>query len=155
MNHHETIDLITSTISSVLQGLEVQGTITYEESISRGLVFNIHTNESRLLIGQHGNNLYALEHLIHSMVGKKLAGAEEFTRFSVDINEYKKQRESNLKQLVKEVMRDLRTGQSEVILPPMNKSERRFVHSYIQEQFPHVTTESVGNEPQRKIKIMI
>lgn len=155
MNHYETIDLISSTISAVLQSIGVTGVVSYEESLSRGLVFNIQTSESRLLIGQHGNNLYALEHIIHSMVGKKLAGSEEFTRFIVDINEYKKHRESTLKQLVKEVMRDLRTGQSEVALPVMNKAERRFIHAYIQEQYPHVTTESVGMEPQRRIKIKI
>lgn len=154
MDHYETIEFITKQITDVLSAMGVNGNVSYEESIGRGLVFNIITPESRLLIGQHGNNLYALEHLIHSVVGKGLAGSE-FTRFSIDINEYKKRRESSLKQLVKDVLRDIRTGETKITLPVMNKYERRFVHAYIQEQFPHVTTESVGDEPQRRIQISI
>lgn len=152
---HENIATILDTIRALIGVIGVDGRVGYEESIGRGLVFNINTKDSRLLIGKQGANLYALEHLVHSMVAKNLASLGESIRFSVDVNEYKKGREYRIKELVKEAVDDLKSSQTEIILPEMNKSERRFVHNYIQDQFPHLNTESVGNEPFRKVKISI
>lgn len=162
MADYQTIEYIQKTIQDTLEKMDVQARIEYEDSLASGLVFNIRSRDAKMLIGRQGASLYALEHILHSMVSRHLAslrpeGSTEDARvfFSIDVDDYKRNRQYQLKQLVKDSVADMkRTGQS-VSLPDMPKVERKFVHMYIQEQFPHVTTTSEGEEPRRYIKMSL
>ena len=155
MANYDTIEYVTSVVSDTLRAMGITARVEYEDSLSRGLVFNIRTRDSRLLIGQRGTTLQALEHVIHAMVARKLPHTEPPTRFSIDVDDYKKNREWALKQLIKDSIQKVKTSGQAVTLPVMSRYERRFVHAYVQEQFPHITTESFGEDPQRKIKLSL
>lgn len=155
MASHDVIEYIQNTINELLSKAGVQGRVEYEDSLVRGLVFNVRSRDAKLLIGHQGNTLYSLEHLAHSIVSKHFAGSEEPIRFSLDVDDYKRNREYNLKQQIKDAAQQMRLSGKPVTLAPMPKYERRFVHTYIQEQFPHITTESIGEEPNRKIKMSL
>jgi predicted RNA-binding protein Jag len=173
MADYTTIEYIQKTIQEVLEKMDIQARIEYEDSLASGLVFNIRSRDAKILIGRQGATLYALEHIIHAMVSRHLASnkvhqadesntesqtepqADNRVFFSIDVDDYKRNRQYQLKQLVKDSVADMkRTGQP-ISLPDMPKIERKFVHMYIQEQFPHVTTTSEGEEPRRYIKMTI
>jgi spoIIIJ-associated protein len=155
MTDYDKIEFISKTITELLSTGGIPARVDYEDSLTRGLVFNISSRDSSILIGHQGANLYALEVIVHAIVAKHFSGSENPVWFSVDINEYKKKREWHLKQLAKEAVDHLKKTGKPLTLSPMPKYERKFIHTYIQEQFPHVTTESVGVDPQRKIKLSI
>lgn len=161
MADHQTIQQIQETIEKVLLLMGVNFVLNYEDSLAGGLVFNIRSRDAKLLIGQQGANLYALEHILHSIVAKKLYNSsskddqDHFIRFSIDIDDYKKNKLIALKQIVKNAINDLKRTGRPVSLPNMLRRERRFVHTYIQEQYPHITTESSGYEPHRYIKLSL
>jgi spoIIIJ-associated protein len=159
MAEYETIEYIQSVIKDVLDRAGINARIQYEDSLASGLVFNIYSRDAKLLIGHQGSTLYALEHIIHSIVSRQLSrkdpSADNRVFFSIDVDEYKRNRQYQIKQMVKDEISEMKRSGKATSLPPMSKYERKFVHMYIQEQFPHVTTESAGVEPNRYIKMTI
>ena len=104
---------------------------------------------SSMLIGERGNNLIALEHLIKKLLYKR-HGEEK--KFSLDINDYRMRRLEDLKQDVKAAAKEVRLYKKEVPLRPMSSFERRIVHLLLAE-YPDITTGSIGEEPDRKVVI--
>lgn len=161
MADHQIIEYIQNTIREVLQRAGIEAQIEYEDSLADGLVFNIRSRDAKMLIGHQGNTLYSLEHIIHAMVARQLNSkreqSEEDSRvyFSVDVDDYKKKRQYHIKQMIKTEVDEMKRSGNTVSLPAMPKYERKFVHMYIQDQFPQVTTESLGVEPTRYIKMSI
>jgi predicted RNA-binding protein Jag len=111
--------------------------------------FSRRPSSSNLLIGERGGNLVALEYLLKRVLRKKLG--EEF-RFALDLNDYRMRRLEDLKQDVKSAAKEARTYQRDVPLRPMSSFERRIVHLLLAE-YPDITTESIGAEPERRVVI--
>lgn len=152
---YETIEYIKKVITDLLSsgGFNVQ--VEYEQSLVSGLIFHINSRDSKLLIGRQGMTLQALEHLIFAIVNRHQKDSTEPVRFSLDVDEYRAHRQWQLKQTVKEAVAKLKYSKEPITLPAMPRHERKFVHNYIQEQFPHITTASIGEEPQRSIQMNI
>ena len=104
---------------------------------------------SSMLIGERGNNLSALEYLIKRLIYKKYG---EEVKFTLDINDYRMRRLEDLKQDVKAAAKEVRIYKKEVPLRPMSSFERRIVHLLLAE-YPDIATESIGQEPYRKVII--
>ena len=102
-----------------------------------------------MLIGERGVNLAAFEHMLKKLVKRK--HGEEY-KFTVDINDYRLRRLEHLKQDIKNAAREVRMYHREAPLRPMSSFERRIVHILLAE-YPDITTESVGQEPNRKVVI--
>ncbi len=105
--------------------------------------------DARMLIGEYGNNLAALEHVLRRIMAKK-QGAE--AHFTLDINDYRMKRMEDLKQDVKSAAHAVRIYKKPVPLRPMSSFERRIVHLLLAE-YPDIATESVGNDPERRVVI--
>lgn len=102
-----------------------------------------------MLIGEHGANLAALEHILKKIIKKKYGDDQKFT---LDINDYRMKRLEDLKQDVKAAAKEVRLYQKEVPLRSMSAFERRIVHLLLAE-YPDIATESVGQEPDRRVVI--
>lgn len=155
MADHQTIDYITSVIRDVLASGGITVTVSYEDSLADGLLFNIASTDAKMLIGHQGATLYALEHIVHAIVARQLSKTGTRIFFSIDVDEYKKKRQYHLKQLAKDAIEDIKRTNNAVSLPAMSSSERRYVHMYVTEQYPHVKTESIGIDPHRHIKLSL
>lgn len=105
--------------------------------------------DASLLIGERGANLVALEHLVKKIIHKKTGEGHKFT---LDINDYRMKRLEDLKQDVKSAAKEVRLYRKEVPLRPMSSFERRIVHLLL-EEYPDITTESIGEEPERFVVI--
>ncbi len=155
MTNYDQIEQAKNLIQELLLRLGVEARVEYEESITKGLVFNIASRDSYLLIGRQGATLHALQILAQAVVSKKLAAFGQPLFFSLDVDDYKRKREWFLKETAKAAAEQLKkTGRGQA-LEPMPNYERRLVHAYLQEHFPEIESISSGQEPYRKIVIRL
>ena len=111
----------------------------------------IYTPEhARFLIGKNGQNLQSLEHIVRAIFSK---GSPEISRtILIDVNDYKKSRASQVLELVRSAVTRVRNTQKAEALMPMSSYERRVVHTELA-SMPDIATESIGQEPQRRVII--
>lgn len=113
------------------------------------LSMSVDKEDSRLLIGQHGLTLAALQYLLHALVRRV---APDSSGFSIDINEYWVQKKALLEKDAEEaVQRVLLSGQP-VPLRAMSSYERKIVH-LIFSHHTKVRAASVGKGEERKIVV--
>ena len=77
---------------------------------------------------------------------------DKYFNLTIDIGEYKKERENRLERLAKKVAREVAYSKVEAKLDPMNSYERRIIHTILAEN-KKVITESEGEEPNRYVVI--
>jgi spoIIIJ-associated protein len=152
MANEEHVTIVTGLIQDLLNQMGVEATVEYEQSLTRGNVFNISLPNAYELIGREGLTLHALEVVSHQLAAKHFRGKEPFF-FSLDVDDYKRKREWSLKETAKEAVQSVKRTEHEVKLEPMPNYERRLVHAYIQENFPDFISESIGFGNSRRIVI--
>jgi len=127
--------------------LDAQVKIVSEEPSA--LTVSVSGKDSGMIIGYRGDVLDAVQYLA-SLVYNSGGGA--YKRLTLDCENYREKREDILKGLARKLAgKAARTGKR-VRLEPMNPSERRIIHSALQE-FNDVSTSSEGTEPNRYIVI--
>ena len=121
-----------------------------EGVIGDSIIYSIRTNDAALLIGEDGQNLLALNHLLRRVVERKIEGGE--AKFLIDVNDYRRRRFDELKDQARMSAQRVRYFKKEVTLEPMNAFERRIVHLALQE-YPDISTESTGEGQSRRVVI--
>lgn len=95
--------------------------------------------------------LSALQHLLRILISKQILSPSLFT---LDINEYRKEREKFLTELVLKTAQKVRKTKEPITLEPMSAYERRLIHLKLAEQ-SDIVTESTGEEPERKVVVRL
>ena len=112
---------------------------------------DMHGDTLGILIGRRGETLDALQYLTSLNVNR---GKEEYTRVTIDTENYRAKREEALTRLANRMAnRAVKTGRK-VVMEPMNPYERRILHSALQ-QNDAVATHSEGDEPNRHVVITL
>jgi len=144
---------IEQSLAKMLELMDFPTEISVKEEIDSNsnqstFVCTIKTSQdhSRFLIGQHGANLYALEHLLRSILHKNNQGVH----VHLDINGYKKDKDNTIKNMAKDAANSAYQEKKPIVLRPMNAYERRIVHMTIA-QDERVETESIGEQSERKV----
>jgi spoIIIJ-associated protein len=154
-SHDPTLDLTESVISKILftLGLEAQISAHFDESDRpdrRSIRVDVRGRDLNMLIGRQAETLNAFQYVASLIVGKQ---AGQFVQLVVDVEGYRARREKQLRQMAqRSADQALKMGRR-VTLEPMSASERRVIHIELQGH-PAVTTESVGEEPRRKVTIV-
>jgi spoIIIJ-associated protein len=154
MTDYDKIEQTKNVINELLGKMGVEAQVEFEESITKGLIFNVSSPHSYLLIGRQGATLHSLQVLVQALVARRLKSQEPFW-FTLDVDDYKRKREWYLKETAKGAVEHIKRTGRPVALEPMPNYERRFVHAYLQEHHPEVESSSTGNEPYRKIVIRL
>lgn len=103
------------------------------------------------LIGKNGETLQALELILRLMINKEF---KESVNISLDIAGYKDKRRKEIEEI------GLRAAESAIrssivqVLLPMNAYERRVVHLILSKR-DDIETESIGEEPNRRVMIKV
>ncbi len=108
---------------------------------------NIEGDSTGILIGRRGETLDALQYLTSLVVNRD---REEYTRVSLDTENYRKKREETLIRLANRIAAKVAKTGRKVVMEPMNPYERRILHSALQGN-PKVETVSEGEEPYRRV----
>ncbi|MBI4054214.1 MAG: KH domain-containing protein [Candidatus Doudnabacteria bacterium] len=138
-------------IQKLLELLGVRGTVAIEDREGE-LVFNIKSEDSSLLIGQYGATLFALQYLARLLVKRSFLPQEEPSQFTIDVENYRKDREEFLAELARQAAMRVRETKQRLVLKPMSSYERFVIHSHLS-QNTDLITESIGEEPERRVVI--
>jgi len=143
---------ITAMIKKIIGFMNLDCQVELREesgSESKAMIISVYTPDNvRFIIGKNGQNLKAFEHLVRAMLLKN----NDSRNIVVDVNDYKKSRASFVVDAAKQAVSRVRNTQKAEVLTPMSAYERRIVHMELA-SYPDVATESIGDEPQRRIVI--
>ena len=114
-------------------------------------IFNVTivSNNNPILIGKDGKNLNSMQFLIRQSLNK-LTGMD--VKVNLDVSNYRAKRIKNFEYQIKNIVREVQKTKTDTKLDPMNSFQRRIIHSLLSD-FSNVTTESVGEDPNRCVVI--
>lgn len=145
-------DIIKSTIEAMLEKLTIDGKVEILEN-NECSQFIIKTKEAGILIGEGGQHLIALSHVIKKITEQEFKKNNlDKISFFLDVNDYQTRKIEELKNLAKMTAQRVRYFKKEIAMEPMNAYERKIIHSALTE-YPDIITESTGEEPNRRIVI--
>ncbi len=126
--------------------LGVKAHITIKEG--HRTVVAVQSEDSKNLIGPHGEHLGALNMLLRKLVEKEVG--EEAANFLVDVNEYYESKMEKVRQEARILAQRARLFKHDVELEPMSAYERLVIHELFAED-PEIKTESAGEGKFRHI----
>ncbi len=111
-------------------------------------ILQIKTKDAKLLIGQKGRNLQALDYIL-AKIAKEKAIEEKWV---LDINDYKLKEIKEIEEKARMLASRAKTLQYDVEMPAMSAYERLIVHSALADD-PQIKTESHGEGKDRRLII--
>ena len=103
-----------------------------------------------ILIGPRAETLNALQYISNLIIGKELGRSVPLV---IDVEGYRKRRAQQLERLANQMADQAVKSGRRQLLEPMPANERRLVHIALRENLD-VETESIGEEPRRKVTIV-
>jgi len=104
-------------------------------------------DEGKLLIGNQGNHLAALQHIIRCLLRRQI---DRDVYITLDINGYRARREQSLLSLAEATARRAKMQGRTIVLRPMAAADRRMIHTALASR-QDISTESMGDEPNRRV----
>jgi spoIIIJ-associated protein len=149
------LDLTEETVSKLLYHLNLQAQVSahYEESDHEGrqtVNVDVRGDDLSILIGRRSETLNAFQYVASLMVGKEM---QQWVHLVIDVEGYRSRRERQLRQMARRLAEQVIKSGRRQVLEPMPASERRLIHLELRDH-PAVTTESIGEEPYRKVTII-
>jgi spoIIIJ-associated protein len=151
----EVLKVARETVNELLEKMKVKAQVTSrfgEADEERGRIpifVDVRGDDLSILIGRRAETLNALQYISGLIVSKELGRSISLV---VDVEGYRTRREGQLRQLARRMAdQAVKTGRRQV-LEPMPANERRIIHIELR-QNEGVTTESMGEEPRRKVTI--
>ncbi len=144
-------------LRELLSLMKVSASIGVKESSLSGVVeghssvtLNITGEDLGILIGRRGQTLSSLQYLVYLMLSHRMKARVPLV---VDVEDYRERRVEALRRLALHMAEQVSSTGQPVTLEPMPPSERRIIHLALQE-YPGVTTESIGQGEGRKVAIL-
>lgn len=152
----DVLTIARDTVVELLDKMQVEATVTAsygETDPDRNrtpVLIDIHGDDLSILIGKRAETLNALQYIAGLIISKQVG---DFVPLMVDVEGYRNRRSSQLRQLARRMADQVAKTGRRLALEPMPASERRIIHIELRDH-PFVTTESVGEEPYRKLTIV-
>ncbi|GAB4522010.1 MAG: protein jag [Anaerolineales bacterium] len=150
------IEICNATVTDLLEKMHVEAKVSTQfkpaEAPGRrpSLWVDISGKDLSILIGRQAETLQALEYITALILGKEL---EQSIPLTIDVEGYRQRRTAQLQRLAKRLAEQVASTGRRQALEPMPANERRIIHIALHNH-PNVTTESVGEEPYRKVTIL-
>jgi spoIIIJ-associated protein len=151
----ELLNLAEETVSKLLHLMNMQAQVSahYEETDRedrRTIHVDVRGDDLSILIGRRSETLNAFQYVASLMVGKEV---QQWVQLVIDVEGYRSRREDQLRRMARRMAEQtVKTGRRQM-LEPMTASERRIIHIELRDH-PAVTTESMGEDPHRKVTII-
>lgn len=148
-------DRVREIVQSMTDHMNFEAKAVLREPVCEGqgdFICNIQTEkDSNLLIGQHGINLQAFQHIVRLLAKKEF---QENVVFSLDVNSYWEQKSQALVKEARLAAESSVESQTSVALRPMAGYERKIIHAELAGD-RRVQTESVGVGENRRVIIKL
>jgi spoIIIJ-associated protein len=151
----EILDLSRRIVVELLEMMKISAAVEVrygeaDEEGQRPVQVDVRGDDLGVLIGRRAEILNALQYVVNLIVSKRV---EHWVQINIDVEGYRARRERQLRQMAHRMAdQALKTGRRQV-LEPMSSSERRIIHMELRDH-PSVTTQSIGEEPARKVTIV-
>jgi spoIIIJ-associated protein len=133
-------------------GLQGESQATANEE-NQTIAISFKTEDPKLFIGERGQTLFEIQHVFKLMMRRKQPDLADYY-ISLDINDYKKNKEEYLRDLAKTTADEVSLLKKPKELPPMPPAERRVVHETLTER-SDVVSESIGEGLDRRIVVKV
>lgn len=144
-------DKVLDQLEKILSRLNITAEISSVRQDDGSLRLNIESDNPSLLIGRYGENLDSLQTILHIMLFKSTP-AEELPEVIIDVDNWKTNRETELKELAAKVVQKVKFSNKPQSLSNLKPFERRIIHLNL-ENNPDVETRSEGEGRFRKLII--
>ncbi len=141
----EAIDVAKEALDTMLGYLGFVATIEVEAD-RPDLSLQVITEESKLLIGRHGERLEEIQLLVNRLVQAKIANAP---RVRVDIDHYRALQEDRLIEDAEQLAERVLNSGEPVKLEPMNSYHRRVIHNHFKD---HPTIQTWSPRDSARLK---
>jgi len=116
----------------------------------RPVMVDIQGDDLAVLIGRRAEILNALQYIVNLIISKQV---EHWVQVIIDVQGYRVRHEHQLRQMAQRIAdQAMKTGRRQT-LEPMSAGDRRIIHLELREH-PGVITQSVGEDPTRKVTII-
>ncbi len=149
MPSKEQLQLVEQTAHMLFERLQVEARVTVTGNEDGSISVGVQLEEPHVFIGEGGQTLSEIQHLLRVILRKRLGNPAWIL---LDINDYRKSKEVYLKELANSAADEVALLHKEKELQPMSSQDRRIVHMVISQR-QDVTSESVGEEPERRVVI--
>jgi spoIIIJ-associated protein len=139
-------------IETLMADLDIQAEIQIHDDGNGESLITLEGEGASILIGHHGDTLEAFQYLVNLAANKKDDEDRQYTRITVNIENYREKREETLRKLAAKMAAKVKKSGRNIALEPMNAYERRIIHAEIQ-KIEGVSTNSVGAEGNRRVII--
>lgn len=137
---------ITAFLSGLLTQMEVNAVPQVSVDDEGNYLVELVGQDLGAVIGRRGETLDAIQQLTGYAVNK---GLSHRVRIRIDAEGYRSKREESLERMARRTAEKAVRFRRNVTLEPMNAYERHVIHTALQD-YPDVTTYSIGTEPNRR-----
>lgn len=124
--------------------------ITVEIKFNDDIInISLDSSNNSILIGNNGKTINSLQIYLNNLFS---LFRKYNLKINLDIAEYKKGKIKVLEKEITKIIKEVLDTQIEVKLDPMNSYQRRIVHNLVS-KYDKLTTESIGEEPNRYVII--
>lgn len=141
-------------VTTLIKNMELDVKVKSEEVNGKDMKITLEGESAGMLIGHHGETLDAVQYLANLTANKGDEDKDDYSKITVDIENYRAKREETLRTLARRMAARVRKNGRNMTLEPMNPYERRIIHSEVQ-GIEGVSTYSVGSDDNRKIVICL
>jgi spoIIIJ-associated protein len=143
------------TVAELLEKMKIPAHIEVrygepDEEGQRPVLVDVQGDDLGVLIGRRAEILNALQYVTNLIVSKQV---ERWVQVIIDVQGYRARHERQLRQLAQRMADQAMKAGRRQMLEPMSASDRRIIHLELRDH-PSVTTQSVGEEPTRKVTIV-
>ncbi len=131
--------------------LKAQLVPPHDENDLPMVLVEVQGDDLSILIGRRSETLNALQYITSLIVAKE---AGRWVPLMIDVQGYRARRERQLRVLARRMAEQVVHTGRRTALEPMPANERRIIHLELRDH-PEVMTESVGEEPNRKVTIFL
>jgi len=142
---------IKKTVQEFFQKMTFEVEVDFLTQTEQTLPINLKTDEPQILIGERGQTLAEIQHLLKAILRRKIETEEAFY-IDLDINDYKKKKNEYLRELARSAADEVSLSKKEKILSPMPAYERRVIHMELAGR-SDVVSESIGEGPERRVGV--
>lgn len=151
----EEVSIARETINIILEKMRVNAKVSVKLGSSdanrvQPVLIDIEGNDLSFLIGAKSETINALQYVTSLIVGRELG---RWVPLQIDVQHYRKRREDELRRLARRIAEQVISTGRKQALEPMPPNERRIIHIELREN-PEVETESIGEEPYRKVTVI-
>ncbi len=153
--NEETMKIASNVVRDLMEKMRVKARIeskigeATDDVDSRVIMIDIQGDDLSFLIGRHSEVLHSLQYITSLIVGREVG---HWVPLVIDVQGYRERRERQLRQMAARMADQvIKTGRR-ISLEPMSATERRIIHLALRDN-NQIMTESIGEEPNRKVVI--